>query len=127
MKHPSPKKSLQSLAIGLRLLAAGAAPLAFAEDAPIPGVESKVVGSVEVASACQPFTMTDADRELSAKVMDGLRADDKLRGRIAVTVLNGQVLLYGTVDSVPMIYRAVETSRKITGNYRVNADGLERG
>ena len=122
-----PLRSALAMASVASLLALSSS--AFAADAPVPikGVESQIQDSVEVAADCQPFTMTDQDREISERVMESLRADDKLRGRIAVSVLNGQVLLSGTVDSVPMIYRAVEVSRRVTGNSRVNADRLERG
>lgn len=126
-KMPSTLRNAFYGASALTLI--GLSPVSLAEDAPAPikGVESQATGSVEVAADCQPFTMTDQDRELSERVMESLRADDKLRGRIAVSVLNGQVLLSGTVDSVPMIYRAVEVSRRVSGSNRVNADRLERG
>lgn len=122
----------RSIAVAAALSAACFTPMAMAEDAtsapqPFAGVEVKVTEGLEVAAACQPFTMSDADTELSEKVMAALRADPELRGRIGVTVLDGQVLLSGTVASVPMIYRAVETSRKITGSTRVNADRLDKG
>lgn len=95
--------------------------------APISGVEARILTGAEVVEDITPYTMTAADREIAAKVIDILANDDKLRGRIAVSVLNGQVLLSGKVKSVPMIYRAVELSRKVVSSGKVNVDNLWRG
>ena len=97
------------------------------EPAPIAGVEAQVLTGAEVVEDITPYTMTQADREIAAKVIEILAADDKLRGRIAVSVLNGQVLLSGKVKSVPMIYRAVELSRRVVSDRRINTDDLWRG
>lgn len=98
-----------------------------AEPAPITGIEAQVPTGAEVVIDNTPFTMTDADRKIAAQVIDVLAADDKLRGRIAVSVLNGEVLLSGKVKSVPMIYRAVELSRRVVSDGKVNTDNLWRG
>jgi hypothetical protein len=95
--------------------------------APISGVEARILTGAEVVEDITPYTMTAADREIAAKVIDILSNDDKLRGRIAVSVLNGEVLLSGKVKSVPMIYRAVELSRKVVSDGKVNVDNLWRG
>ncbi|MDB5972657.1 MAG: hypothetical protein JWQ90_5107 [Hydrocarboniphaga sp.] len=98
-------------------------------DAPVPisGVEARILTGAEVVQDITPYTMTEADREIAAKVIDILAADNKLRGRIAVSVLNGEVLLSGKVKSVPMIYRAVELSRRVVSDGKVNVDNLWRG
>lgn len=95
--------------------------------APISGVEARILTGAEVVEDITPYTMTQADREIAAKVIDILSNDEKLRGRIAVSVLNGEVLLSGKVKSVPMIYRAVELSRKVVSAGKVNVDNLWRG
>lgn len=95
--------------------------------APISGVEARILTGAEVVEDITPYTMTQADREIAAKVIDILSNDPKLRGRIAVSVLNGEVLLSGKVKSVPMIYRAVELSRKVVSDGKVNVDNLWRG
>jgi osmotically-inducible protein OsmY len=97
------------------------------EPAPIAGVEAQVLTGAEVVQDITPFTMTEADREIAAKVIDILAADNKLRGRIAVSVLNGKVMLSGKVKSVPMIYRAVELSRRVVSDGKINTDNLWRG
>ncbi|WP_428310796.1 BON domain-containing protein [Hydrocarboniphaga sp.] len=95
--------------------------------APISGVEARILTGAEVVEDITPYTMTQADRDIAAKVIDILSNDPKLRGRIAVSVLNGEVLLSGKVKSVPMIYRAVELSRKVVSDGKVNVDNLWRG
>ena len=97
------------------------------EPAPIAGVEAQVLTGAEVVQDITPFTMTEADREIAAKVIDILAADNKLRGRIAVSVLNGKVMLSGKVKSVPMIYRAVELSRRVVSDGKINTENLWRG
>jgi osmotically-inducible protein OsmY len=94
---------------------------------PITGVEARIQTGAEIVEDITPYTMTEADREIAAKVIDILSNDPKLRGRIAVSVLNGEVLLSGKVKSVPMIYRAVELSRKVVSDGKVNVDNLWRG
>jgi osmotically-inducible protein OsmY len=122
---PAPAAAAVATAVAAPPVVATSAPAG--EPAPIAGVEAQVLTGAEVVQDITPYTMTEADREIAAKVIDILAADNKLRGRIAVSVLDGKVLLSGKVKSVPMIYRAVELSRRVVSPGKVNVDNLWRG
>lgn len=133
MKHPLLPIRRAGLSLALAGLVAAASAhaqipqTASAEPAPITGVDARAITGAEVVEDITPYTMTPADREIAARVIEILAADEKLRGRIAVSVLDGKVLLSGKVKSVPMIYRAVELSRRVVSPGKVNTDNLWRG
>lgn len=107
-------------------LAVFALPAAAQDDAPIQGFEAKSP-HVEVVQDFTPFTMSEADLAITREVIAVLEADPLLKGNIRVSTLNGVVMLAGTVKSVPMIYRAVELSRKIANVNQVETNELWRG
>jgi osmotically-inducible protein OsmY len=96
-----------------------------------------VVGGVEARAYARPdyevvmsntaFTMTEADRALTDQVIQALRQDSRIKGRIEVRALNGKVLLAGTVGSVPMIYRAYEIADRIPAVRYISVDDLDKG
>lgn len=108
------------------LLLAAAMPAYSQDDAPIQGLEART-RAIEVVQDPTPFRMSEADLAITREVMATLEADPLLRGRIAVATLNGVVMLSGQVASVPMIYRAVELSRKVDKVREVAVDELWRG
>lgn len=108
------------------MLALVAAPAMAQDDAPIQGFEAKSP-RVEVVQDFTPFKMSEADLAITREVIAVLEADPLLKGNIRVSTLNGVVMLAGTVKSVPMIYRAVELSRKIANVHQVETNELWRG
>lgn len=67
----------------------------------------------------------ETDRELTQKVTAALSADPALKGEtIAVSTQNGVLRLSGEMSSVAMIYRVIETSRKVQGVRRINDNDL---
>ena len=96
------------------------------DDAPIQGFEAKSP-RVEVVQDFTPFTMSEVDLAITREVIAVLEADPLLKGNIRVSTLNGVVMLAGKVKSVPMIYRAVELSRKVSNVNQVETNELWRG
>ena len=113
-------------AVLLALAAAPAMAQDEAPDAPIQGFEAKSP-HVEVVQDFTPFKMSEADLAITREVIAVLEADPLLKGNIRVSTLNGVVMLAGTVKSVPMIYRAVELSRKVSNVHQVETNELWRG
>ncbi|WP_374679675.1 BON domain-containing protein [Hydrocarboniphaga effusa] len=107
-------------------LAALALPAMAQDDSPIQGFEARSP-RVEVVQDFTPFKMSEADLAITREVIAVLEADPLLKGNIRVSTLNGVVMLAGTVKSVPMIYRAVELSRKIANVNQVETNELWRG
>lgn len=107
-------------------LAVVSLPVLAQDDAPIQGFEAKSP-RVEVVQDFTPFTMSEADLAITREVIAVLEADPLLRGNIRVSTLNGVVMLAGKVKSVPMIYRAVELSRKVSNVNQVETNELWRG
>ncbi|EIT71436.1 BON domain-containing protein [Hydrocarboniphaga sp.] len=107
-------------------LAALALPAMAQDDSPIQGFEARSP-RVEVVQDFTPFKMSEADLAITREVIAVLEADPLLKGNIRVSTLNGVVMLAGTVKSVPMIYRAVELSRKISNVHQVETNELWRG
>ncbi len=107
-------------------LAALALPAMAQDDSPIQGFEARSP-RVEVVQDFTPFKMSEADLAITREVIAVLEADPLLKGNIRVSTLNGVVMLAGTVKSVPMIYRAVELSRKIANVHQVETNELWRG
>jgi hyperosmotically inducible protein len=66
----------------------------------------------------------DADTATTQRIADALDNDTRIRGQITVSTQAGVVRLSGSVESVAMIYRAIEISRAIEGVRRVNDDAL---
>lgn len=84
------------------------------------------IPGVTVAAAAEPSTLrvemgaqrapAIPDLDITRKVAAALAADQKLVGTtIDVSTRQGVVTLNGKLDSVPMIYRAVELTRRIEG------------
>ncbi len=96
------------------------------DDAPIQGIEASAP-RVEVVKDTTPFAMSEEDLAITREVIAVLEADPLLRGNIRVCALNGVVMLAGQVKSVPMIYRAVELSRKVAKVRQVETNELWRG
>lgn len=107
-------------------LAVVAAPASAQDDAPIQGFEARSP-RIEVVQDFTPFTMSEADLAITREVIAVLEADPLLKGNIRVSTLNGVVMLAGNVSSVPMIYRAVELSRKVANVNQVETNELWRG
>lgn len=107
-------------------LAVVAAPASAQDDAPIQGFEARSP-RIEVVQDFTPFKMSEADLAITREVIAVLEADPLLKGNIRVSTLNGVVMLAGNVSSVPMIYRAVELSRKVANVNQVETNELWRG
>jgi hyperosmotically inducible protein len=66
-----------------------------------------------------------ADEVISGKIAATLAADSKIHGSgIQVSTSRGVVSLSGKVQTVAMIYRAVELARRVDGVRGVNDDAL---
>lgn len=114
----------QQILISAAGLALAALTLAAQAQAPISGIEARAMDAPEVVEDHTPFRMSEADRRLTEQVIAALQADQRIRGRIAVSALDGVVMLSGRVDTVPMIYRAVEITDRIAQVRKVEVDGL---
>jgi osmotically-inducible protein OsmY len=79
---------------------------------------------LEVVADITPFTLSSADQQLNNDAIERLRADDKIRGDIAVTTQRGQISLRGTVEEVAMIYRSVEILRDMEGVKQIDVSLL---
>jgi osmotically-inducible protein OsmY len=113
---------------GIALALAASFSAAAAPGEVIQGVEARALASpeYEVVTSITPFTMSEADRKLAAEVVQTLQQDHRIKGRIEVSAFNGQVALAGTVDTVPMIYRAVELADRNPAVREISVDRLEK-
>ena len=73
-----------------------------------------------------PAVVLDPDQAISAQVDAALKADTKLVGATPITVStkNGIVSLSGSLQSVGMVYRAIEIARRVEGVKKVDDAAL---
>jgi osmotically-inducible protein OsmY len=89
-----------------------------------------LASAVLLASSSVPLyadmTAPRSDAAITAEVSARLHQDSKLSSRdpIAVRTRNGEVTLSGKLATVPMIYRAVQETREVTGVHAVDDDNL---
>lgn len=106
------------LALGLAL----AATAAQADTAPGPATAEPA--SITIHNPVVAVANHDADAATTQRVAEALERDSRIRGQIRVSTQAGIVRLSGNVESVAMIYRAIEISRAVEGVRRINDDAL---
>lgn len=78
-----------------------------------------------VAEAQVPFSKSPQEAALTAKAINTLNKDNKIKGTIIVESRGDTVLLSGNVDTVAMLYRSVELIRDGNDIQNVSVRGLE--
>lgn len=106
------------LAVGLALAATSAQ-----ADA-IPALAAPEPTSITINNPVAAVANPASDAATTRRVADALGRDSRIRGQISVSTHAGVVRLGGSVESVAMIYRAIEISRTVEGVRRVKDDAL---
>lgn len=111
-----------------RLLAVGLALAATSAQADvIPSQAVPEPASITINNPVAAVANPASDAAITRRVADALERDSRIRGQVSVSTHAGVVRLSGSVESVAMIYRAIEISRAIEGVRRINDDALVSG
>lgn len=106
------------LAFGLALAATSA------QAGATPGQAAPEPGSITISNPVAAIANEATDAATTQRVAEALDGDARIRGQIRVSTHAGIVRLSGNVESVAMIYRAIEISRALEGVRRINDDAL---